>query len=96
MSENKDFTEHLNLIVKTENLLSPLPQGEIERRAREFLKLVKELSKCDSIKEFLRKNPLNLDVGSGRIPLFLILDTAGDNNKKRWLSILKAVLCLSR
>lgn len=71
---NEDFAKYLNEVLETEDLLSPLPQEEIERQAREFLELVKELSKYDSVKEFLRENPLNLDIGKGKMPLFLILD----------------------
>lgn len=77
---NKSFAKYLSKVVETEGLLSPLPQEEIERRAREFLRLVEELSKYNGIKEFLRENPLNLDVGKGKMPLFLILDTADNND----------------
>lgn len=77
---NESFAKYLNEVVEMENLLFPLPQREIERQAREFIELVKELSKYDSVKEFLRQNPLNLDAGRGKMPLFLILDAV--NNGK--------------
>ncbi len=79
---NKEFVEYLDKVVWAENLLSPLSQLEVERRAREFLGLVEELSKYNGIKEFLRENPLNLDVGKRKMPLFLVLDTVDSSSEE--------------